>query len=162
MSIPSHVTSHVTSRSETLEKKNWQPRVVAFLCNRCASIGDNPAGMSRLLSDNRIEVIRVPCSGRVDPIFLLKCFEKGADGVLVSACSPGACHHALGNYHARKRFAVFQKLLEFCGLDGRRIHFPWDLSDAGVQLPGLIDRVVSQVREAGPLPDIRSRGGNRS
>lgn len=119
------------AKSKMEEKRDWQPRVVVFLCERCSYTDADLTDSRQLSHDSLIETIRVPCSGRVDPLFLLKCFEKGADGVLIFGCSPEGCRYSTGNYHAQKKLATFRTLLEFCGFDARRIHFSWTWTDAG-------------------------------
>ena len=146
MSLP----TEVREESNTKIKKDWQPRVIAFLCNWCSYAGADLAGTSRLRYDSHIEIIRVPCSGRVDPLFILKCFEKGADGVLVSGCHPGDCHYATGNYYARRKFASFRKLLEFCGFDLRRIHFSWVSSAESTKFVSVVKAVTEAVKALGP------------
>lgn len=157
MSLP----SEVIEENKTEIKKDWQPRVIAFLCNWCSYAGADLAGTSRLRYDSHIEIIRVPCSGRMDPLFILKCFEKGADGVLVSGCHPGDCHYATGNYYARRKFAAFRKLLEFAGFDLRRIHFSWVSAAEGAKWSQVVNEVISQVREAGPIANMYSRRENK-
>jgi len=161
------------AKSKTEEKRDWQPRMVIFLCERCSYTDADLIDSGRLSHDSLIETIRVPCSGRVDPIFILKCFEKGADGVLIFGCSQKECRNSTGNYHAQKKLAIFRTLLEFCGFDARRIHFSWTATDADADRAGsaapsieksfssggahwakLIDNIVSQVAEAGPFPDM--------
>ena len=99
------------------DTENWKPKIVAFLCNWCSYAGADLAGGSRLKYPANIRIIRVPCSARMDPKLVLKALEKGADGVLVSGCHPGDCHYTEGNYHARRRMAMFRKLVEFIGVD---------------------------------------------
>ena len=119
--------SEQTSRQS--EHKNqvaeWQPRIVAFLCNWCSYAGADLAGMSRLSYSSSVRIIRVPCSGRVDPMFVLKSFERGADLVLMSGCHPGDCHYTRGNYHARRKLMAFRELLSFMGIDPRRFKIAW-------------------------------------
>src|SRR5512140_2904423 len=98
----------------TLDKNSpFEPRLVAFVCNWCTYAGADLAGTSRLQYDAHIRVLRLPCTGRIDPLFILKAFERGADGVLVSGCHPGDCHYNTGNYHARRRWSLFRPLLEY-------------------------------------------------
>ncbi|MEW5800626.1 MAG: hydrogenase iron-sulfur subunit [bacterium] len=156
------IHSHAMVKNETEHKTDWQPKVVAFLCNWRLFTGTDLTDKSRLLHVSHVEIIRVPCSGRVDPLFLLKCFEKGADGILVAGCYPGSCRYSPGNHHAQGKLAIFRTLLEFCGIDARRLHFSWASSSEGTQWPKLLDNVVSQVTEAGPFPDLYSRKDKRS
>jgi coenzyme F420-reducing hydrogenase delta subunit len=97
---------------------DFKPRIIAFLCNWCSYAGADLAGTTRIKYRAEVRVIRVPCSGRVDPSFVLKAFERGADGVIVGGCHPGDCHYVSGNLNARRRFLVLQSLLDFLGIEG--------------------------------------------
>jgi len=85
---------------------DFEPRITAFVCNWCTYTGADLAGTSRLHMASNVRIIRLPCTGRIDPLFIVKAFERGADGVIVSGCHPADCHYTSGNYHARRRFAV--------------------------------------------------------
>jgi F420-non-reducing hydrogenase iron-sulfur subunit len=141
--------------------KDWQPKVIAFLCQRGPYLGADQAGLNRLPYSSNLSIIRIPCFGRVDPLFLLKAFEKGADGVLIARCHQGDCGHPSHNYQYRKNLFLFQSLLEFCGFDTRRIHFSCISKDEGVKWSNLVNEVVSLVREAGPFPTWRRQEGER-
>ena len=95
-------------------------------------------------------MIRLPCTGRIDVLFVLKAFERGADGVIVSGCHPGDCHYAAGNYHARRRFAIFKELISFCGMDPRRLQFAWVSASEGAKWVDVVNDVTSEVRDVGP------------
>ena len=86
------------------ENKQFEPRILAFVCNWCTYTGADLAGTSRLKQQPNARLIRVPCTGRIDPVFIIKAFENGADGVLISGCHPGDCHYNAGNFHARRRW----------------------------------------------------------
>jgi len=101
----------------------FEPRVTAFVCNWCTYTGADLAGTSRLHMASNVRIVRLPCTGRIDHLFIVKAFERGADGVIVSGCHPADCHYTAGNYHARRRFGVFRELLTFMGLDPQRIQF---------------------------------------
>ena len=90
-----------------MEDKNWEPKVVAFVCNWCTYTGADLAGTSRMKQQSNARLIRVPCTGRIDPLFIIKAFEGGADAVLISGCHPGDCHYNSGNFHARRRWIFF-------------------------------------------------------
>lgn len=138
--------------AEQSEKKSlWRPKIVAFLCNWCSYAGADLAGTSRLKYDSQIRIIRVPCSGRVDPLFILRTLAEGADGVLVSGCHPGDCHYSTGNYFARRKFALLKRLLEFIGIDERRIHFSWVSAAEGAKWSHVVDEVAEAVHQAGPF-----------
>jgi len=99
------------------EVENWEPTIIAFLCNWCSYAGADLAGTGRIQYPPNVRVIRVPCSGRVDPLMILRCLQRGADGVLVSGCHPGDCHYIAGNYLARRKFILLDKLLDFFGIE---------------------------------------------
>ena len=139
-------------------KKAWQPRIIAFLCNWCSYAGADLAGTSRLRYDPQLRVIRVPCSGKVDPLFILRAFSDGADGVLVSGCHPGDCHYSTGNYYARRKFALLKSLLEYCGMDKRRIHFSWVSAAEGSKWSKVVNQVIETVYEAGPFHGFNQIG----
>lgn len=131
-------------------QQNWQPKIVGFLCNWCSYAGADLAGGSRLKYPANIKIIRVTCSCRMNPLFVLKAFENGADGVLLSGCHPGDCHYTEGNYYARRRFAVFKKLLDFIGIDPRRFHVSWVSASEDKKWAEIVSKVTEDVRAAGP------------
>jgi coenzyme F420-reducing hydrogenase delta subunit len=128
----------------------FEPKIVAFLCNWCSYAGADLAGISRIQYPPSIRVIRVPCSGRVDPFFILKAMQSGADGVLISGCHPGDCHYLTGNYVARRRFAVLNDLLEFVGIDPGRVSFSWVSAAEGERFAEVVREVTEKVRQLGP------------
>ena len=115
------------SRGATVSagKATWEPVIVAFLCNWCSYAGADLAGSSRLHYPVNVRVVRVPCSGRVNPMFVIQCFKRGFDGVLIAGCHPGDCHYAKGNYYARRRMPLVQDLLGYLGVEPGRIRFDW-------------------------------------
>ncbi|MCS7242224.1 MAG: hydrogenase iron-sulfur subunit [Candidatus Caldatribacterium sp.] len=132
----------------------WEPKIVAFLCHWCSYAGADLAGVSRMQYPPNIRVIRVPCSGSVDPLSILKALRDGADGVLVSGCHPGDCHYLSGNYFARRKFLVLHELFRFLGLEGR-VHFSWISASEGQRFAEVVDAVVEAVRGLGPNPLVR-------
>jgi len=133
----------------------FEPRLVAFVCNWCTYAGADLAGTSRLKYASNVRVIRVPCSGRVDPLLIVKAFERGADGVLVSGCHPGDCHYAEGNYYARRRFQVFRDLLLFLGIEPERVQFSWVSAAEGAKWADLINDLTAKLRAVGPFEGYR-------
>jgi len=131
-------------------QENWQPKIIAFLCNWCSYAGADLAGVSRIQYPPNIRVIRVPCSGRINPIFVLKCLQNGFDGVLVSGCHPGNCHYISGNYYARRKFAILKTLLEFIGIEPGRVQFSWVSAGEGEKFAQVVEKVADDVKKLGP------------
>ena len=129
----------------------FEPKIVAFVCTWCTYAGADLAGTSRLKYASNVRVIKLPCTGRIDFHFIVKAFERGADGVLVSGCHPGDCHYTAGNYHARRRWAIFRKLLEFNGIDLGRVTFAWVSAAEGAKWADLVNEVTAKVRRLGPF-----------
>jgi coenzyme F420-reducing hydrogenase delta subunit len=130
--------------------ENWQPKILAILCNWCSYAGADLAGVSRIQYPPTIRVVRVPCSGRVDPLFIMKSLQSGFDGVLVSGCHPGDCHYLSGNYVARRRFAVLKPLLEFMGIEPDRVQFSWISAGEGERFAQVMTKVTNDVKKLGP------------
>jgi len=138
-------------------ESGWQPNIVAMVCRWCTYAGADLAGTSRLTYPATVRLVRFPCTGRMNPLFILKAFDHGADGVLVSGCHPGDCHYVQGNFYARRRFATFRALMEFVGLDPRRLHFSWVSASEGAKWVRVVEEVSSAVQAVGPA---KSPGGN--
>lgn len=127
-----------------------EPRIVGFLCNWCSYAGADMAGTSRTSYAPNIRIMRVPCSGRVDPLFIVKAFQQGADGVLVAGCHPGDCHYSEGNYVARRRYAVMHKLLEFAGIEKERVRLEWVSASEGARWARVVNEFTDMVKKLGP------------
>ena len=134
-----------------MEKINFEPKIIAFVCNWCTYTGADLAGTSRMKYQPNIRMIKLPCTGRIDPVFIIKAFERGADGVLVSGCHPGDCHYNAGNFHARRRWIMFSKLLDYLGIDESRIHFSWVSASEGKKFVDVVNGFVNKVRAKGPF-----------
>jgi len=139
--------------------KDWEPRILAFLCRWCSYAGADLTGSSRISYPPNVRILRVPCSGRVNPLFILKALRSGMDGVLVSGCHPGDCHYTAGNYNARRKFSVLSRLLEYVGIDPRRVQFSWVSASEGDKFAKVVSQVVAEVKALGPnelfrLPDL--------
>jgi coenzyme F420-reducing hydrogenase delta subunit/ferredoxin len=130
--------------------ESFEPRIVGFLCNWCSYAGADLAGTSRLSYPPNIRIVRVPCSGRVDPLFVLRALRDGADGVLVLGCHPGDCHYSDGNYHARRRFAVMHELLSFVGYEPERVRVDWVSASEGARFARVVGEFTETVRGLGP------------
>lgn len=137
------------------KEKTWEPRVLAFLCRWCSYAGADLTGSSRLNYPANVRILRVPCSGRVDPLFILKALRSGLDGVLVSGCHPGDCHYTAGNYYARRKFIILAHLLEYVGIDPRRVQFSWVSAAEGDKFATVVRDVVAGIKELGPNESFR-------
>jgi F420-non-reducing hydrogenase iron-sulfur subunit len=128
----------------------FEPRIIGFLCNWCAYSGADLAGVSRITSAPNVSAIRVMCSGRVDPGFVLRAFELGADGVLIAGCHLGDCHYAEGNYKAMRRTALLKALLRARGIDPRRLRIEWVSAAEGEKWARVVNEMTEQLRALGP------------
>ena len=130
--------------------EDWEPKIVAFLCNWCSYAGADLAGISRLQYPTNVRIIRIPCSGRLDPFFIIKALQRGADGVLVSGCHPGDCHYISGNYAARRRFAILKRLLDYVGIESGRVQFTWISAAEAERFAKTMRKVTADVKALGP------------
>ena len=128
----------------------WEPKIIAFLCNWCSYAGADLAGTGRIQYPPNIRIIRVPCSGRLNPLFIIKALAEGADGVLVSGCHPGDCHYLTGNMYARRRFTVLKKLFETAGIEPDRVNFAWVSASEGGKFAEIVKEVTYRVKKIGP------------
>jgi F420-non-reducing hydrogenase iron-sulfur subunit len=149
------MASGAAGREATQANPGFEPKIVAFVCNWCTYTGADLAGTSRLQMAANVRVVRLPCTGRIDPLFIVKAFECGADGVIVSGCHPADCHYTAGNYHARRRFAIFRDLLDFMGVDVRRTTFSWVSASEGGKWRDVVNDTTARVRELGPFSEYQ-------
>ncbi len=140
----------------------YEPKIMAFVCNWCTYAGADLAGTSRMEYRPNVRIIKLPCTGRIDPLFIIKAFENGADGVLVSGCHPGDCHYTTGNYHARRRWIGFKNLMEFVGIDMRRLHFSWVSASEAIKWVDLINGVTDEIKKLGPFMEYKGLKENRA
>lgn len=131
-------------------KSNWEPKIITFLCNWCSYAGADLAGVSRIQYPANTRTIRVPCSGRVNILYILKALQHGVDGVLVSGCHPGDCHYLSGNFSARRKFAVLSRLLEYVGIEKGRVQFSWVSAAEAGRFAEVITEVTEDVKKLGP------------
>jgi F420-non-reducing hydrogenase iron-sulfur subunit len=129
----------------------FEPKIVAFLCNWCSYRAADLAGTSRVKYEPNVRIIRVMCSGRVDPTFVLKAFALGADGVMIAGCHPGECHYLEQNYKAMRRYHLLRHTLRSMGMEDNRLRLQWASAAEGVQLAAAINEMIEQVRALGPL-----------
>ena len=137
---------------------DWEPTIIAFLCTWCSYAGADLAGISRIQYPPNVRVVRVPCSGRVNPLYIIKGLQHGADGVLVSGCHPGDCHYISGNYHARRRFTLLKRLLESVGIEPGRVNFSWVSAAEGEKFAQVVTEVIDTVKGLGPARRLVKRG----
>ena len=130
--------------------EKWEPKILAFCCNWCTYTGADLAGLNRMKYPENVRVIRVPCSGRVNPQFVLRAFQNGCDGVLVCGCHPGDCHYSTGNYFTRRRFLLMRRLLEYCGIDPGRFQARWISGSEAGKFRDTMNNVTEDIRRLGP------------
>lgn len=137
---------------------SFEPKIVAFLCNWCSYRGADLAGTSRMKCAPNVRPIRVMCSGRVEPDFILKALVSGADGVLVLGCHPGDCHYSEGNYKTIRRMALLKKMLAQMGVEDERVRLEWVSASEGDRFVSITNEMTEQVRKLGPFS--RRNGGS--
>ena len=133
----------------------YNPKILGFLCNWCSYAGADLAGVSRFSYPPNLRIIRVMCSGRIDPIFILTAFERGLDGILVAGCHPGDCHYISGNYHAKYKVLMTKKILKKIGFDVKRLRLEWVSAAEGKQFADLITEFTEELIKLGP-PLVKS------
>lgn len=127
----------------------YKPKIVGFLCNWCSYAGADLAGTSRICYPPNIRIIRVPCSGRIDPLLVVKSFQQGADGVLIAGCHPGDCHYTEGNYYARRRLALLRTLLEYIGIEKERYRVEWVSASEGKKWAQVVSAFTDELQRLG-------------
>jgi len=135
--------------------QEFEPKIVAFVCNWCTYAGADLTGTSRIKYAANVKIIRFPCTGRIDFMILMKAFENGADGIIVSGCHPNDCHYSTGNFHARRRWIIFRNLLNFSGIDTERIQFSWVSAAEGFKWADVVNSTVAKIREMGPYQNYK-------
>ena len=146
----------MTQENKKPSADNFEPKITAFVCNWCTYAGADLAGTTRLKYAGNVRVIKLPCTGRIDFMFLMRAFEQGADGIMVSGCHPGDCHYNEGNYYARRRWRVFRDLLNFLGVERDRVTFSWVSAAEGNKWAALVDEVTGKVRALGPFDNYKN------
>jgi F420-non-reducing hydrogenase iron-sulfur subunit len=131
---------------------DYEPNIIGFLCNWCSYAGADLAGTSRMKYPPNIKSIRVMCSGRVDPVFILEALKKGADGVLVAGCHPGDCHYQSGNYKTNRRIKLLRKLLDELSIDPKRVRFEYVSASEGQKFATIVTEFVDELKKMGPNP----------
>jgi len=131
--------------------QHFEPKIIGFLCKWCASAGADLAGTSRMKYPTNITTIRLNCSGRVDPTFVIKALADGADGVLIAGCHLGDCHYRKGNYNAFRRYTLLQKLLEQMGIEKERVRLEWVSAGEAEKYARIVKEMTETIRKLGPL-----------
>ena len=129
---------------------SYEPKILGLLCNWCSYTGADLAGTSRIHYPPNIRVVRVMCSARVDPTFVLDALAKGADGVLICGCHPGDCHYSEGNYKTMRRFALLMQLLKAYGVENERVRLEWISASEGQRFADIVTDMTERVRTLGP------------
>ena len=140
--------------------ENFEPVIVAFCCNWCSYAGADLSGTNRLNYPTNVKIIRVPCSCRVNPMFILRAFQKGADGVIICGCHPGDCHYTSGNYFTRRRITLLYRMLDFLGIERDRTRLEWVSAAEGAKFAATMQQFTEDVKALGPnrrLEDLRCR-----
>ena len=130
----------------------YEPTIVAFLCNWCTYTAADLAGTSRLVYPANVKIIRMMCSGMVDPKYVVKAFLEGADGVLIGGCWPGDCHYINGNMKARRRVALLHEVIDQVGIDRERLWLRWVAASEGNMFSEIVEEMSGKLREMGPNP----------
>jgi F420-non-reducing hydrogenase iron-sulfur subunit len=134
-------------------KTEFEPKIIGFLCNWCSYAGADLAGVSRIQYPPNIRIIRVMCSGRIDPTFILEAFKDGADGVLVAGCHlPSDCHYISGNFKALRRITLLKKVLQNFGIEPKRVRLEWISASEGDKFAAVVRNMVEEIKELGPNP----------
>lgn len=136
--------------------KDKELRIVGFLCNWCSYGGADTAGVARATQPTDLRIIRVPCTGRVDPLFIVKALLQGADGVLVSGCHPRDCHYSVGNYYARRRLEIVKRFLPVLGIDSARFEYTWVSASEGQRWQQVVTSFTKQIHDLGPAPQLEN------
>jgi F420-non-reducing hydrogenase iron-sulfur subunit len=133
------------------EKEDFEPKIVGFTCNWCTYAGADLAGTSRKKYPPNIRIIRLMCTARIDPMFVLKALLNGADGVFIGGCHPGECHYIKGNFYSRRRVAAMRTILQQLGLDNR-VQLHWISASEGVKFANTMKNLTEHIKEVGPNP----------
>ena len=130
----------------------FEPKIIGFLCNWCSYAGADLAGVSRLQYPSNIRVVRVMCSGRIDPVIPLEVFAKGADGVIILGCHPGDCHYSEGNLYEERKIKMLKKLLALTGVGSDRLELEWVSASEGQRFAQMVTEFTDQIKKLGPSP----------
>ncbi len=132
--------------------EEFKPKIVGILCNWCSYAGADLAGVSRIQYPPSVRIIRIMCSGRINPVFVLEAFKSGADGVLIGGCHPGDCHYLTGNYKAQRRFLMLRRILEQFGIEPERLRLEWVSASEGDRFATVVKEMTEEIKKLGPSP----------
>ncbi len=134
-----------------MSNEKFEPKIIGFLCNWCSYTGADLAGTSRMTYEPNLKIVKIMCSGRVDPQFIFKAFKEGADGVLIAGCHPGDCHYKEGNYKALRRYTLLKKLQSEFGIENERIRLEWISASEGAKFQKVCNEFTETIRKLGPF-----------
>lgn len=144
-------SAYIANSADTQEAEPFKPKVLAFTCKWCTYAGADLAGLNRMKYPADIRLLRVPCSGRVNPQFVLEALQRGCDGVIVCGCHPGDCHYSTGNYYAKRRMMIYKRLLEYIGLEPDRFQIRWISGAEAGKFRDVITEFCNRITELGPI-----------
>lgn len=130
---------------------NFEPKIIGFLCNWCSYEGADFAGKSQKVHPENLMAVRVMCSGRIDPQFILEAFDQGAEGVVILGCHPGDCHYKEGNYKTLRRYTLLKRVLEEFGIERERLRLDWVSASEGDKFANIVTEMVNSLKRLGPL-----------
>jgi len=133
-------------------EKNFEPKIIGIFCNWCTYAAADLAGVSRMQYSPNIRIIRVMCSGRIHPEFIIYAFKNGADGVLIGGCHPGDCHYIEGNYKNLRRYLLLKKLLKQFGIEEERLRLEWISASEADKFVRVVNEFTETIRKLGPIP----------
>lgn len=148
MSVTNETSTPATAAATNGE---FRPKILAFCCNWCTYAGADLAGLNRMNYPADIRLLRVPCSGRVNPQYVLKALQSGCDAVLVCGCHPGDCHYTSGNYYAKRRLLIYKRLIEYCGFEPDRFQVRWISGSEAGKFRDTVIAVTERIKELGPI-----------
>lgn len=138
---------------------DFEPKILGIACNWCTYTGADLAGTTRLKYPQNVRTVRVMCSSRINPSFIIRAFQLGADGVLVGGCHPGDCHYGTGNLYARRKLAVTRQILEFAGMDPKRFRVEWISASEGNKYAEVVEEFTGDLKTLGPQNTFRIKKG---
>jgi len=135
--------------------QEWKPKIIVFTCNWCTYAGADMAGFNHFEYPADVRIIRTPCSGRFDPIWVMRALNRGADGVLLSGCHPGDCHYGTGNYYNRRRQTIMKNMMQFMGIEPERFQTSWISGSEANKFQAVMIKLVDDIRRVGPNRKLR-------